>query len=431
MKIIKFPKKEVWKTILERPSFDLEELMKAVTEIINEVRKNGDEALKSFTRRFDKIELDNIAVSSVEIAASKYEIDDTLKSAIDIARANIEMFHRKQVPEKISCDTTPGVKVWQQAKAIDKVGLYIPGGTAPLISTVLMLGIPAKIAGCSEIIICTPPSKEGKVNPAILYAASLLGINKIYKVGGAQAIAAMAYGTETIPMVYKIFGPGNQYVTAAKMKVSLDKTAIDMPAGPSEVAIIADKYSDPAFVASDLLSQAEHGEDSQVLMITKDEEIIERVQDEIDKQLEDLPRKELAIRSLGNSKFILLKDDNEILALVNDYAPEHLIIVTKNYSELVEGINNAGSVFLGKFTPESAGDYASGTNHTLPTNGAARAYSGINTASFMKKITYQEITKYGLFNIGPSVERMARAEDLEAHRRAISIRMNSANNYRT
>lgn len=431
MNIIKFPKKEDWKSILERPSFDLEELMGSVTEIINEVRKNGDKALRFFTEKFDKIEIVDIAVSSVEIAAAKYEVEDNLKSALDIARANIELFHGKQMPQKITCDTTPGVKVWQQAKPIEKVGLYIPGGTAPLLSTVLMLGIPAKLAGCSEIIICTPPDKEGKVDPAILYTASLLGISKIYKIGGAQAIAAMAYGTATVPKVYKIFGPGNQFVTAAKMKVSLDNTAIDMPAGPSELAIIADKTSDPAYVASDLLSQAEHGADSQVLLVTKDEEIINKIQTEIDKQIKDLPRREMARKSLGNSKFILLKNDNEILALVNEYAPEHLIIITQNYNEMVEGITNAGSVFLGQYTPESAGDYASGTNHTLPTNGAAKAYSGVNLTSFMKKITYQEITKYGLFNIGPSVERIARAEDLEAHRRAIEIRMNSAHNYRS
>ncbi len=431
MNIIKFPEKEEWKSILERPSFNLEELMNSVTEIIEEVRKNGDKALRSLTEKFDHTVLDEIAVSSIEMAASKYEVDENLKSALDIARSNIEQFHSRQMPEKISCDTTPGVKVWQQSKPIEKVGLYIPGGTAPLLSTVLMLGIPAKIAGCSEIILCTPPSREGKVNPAILYTASLLGIEKIYKVGGAQAIAAMAYGTETIPLVYKIFGPGNQYVTAAKMKVSLDKTAIDMPAGPSELAIIADETSNPAYVASDLLSQAEHGEDSQVLLITKEEGIISKIQFEIDKQIKDLPRREMARKSLGNSKFILLKNDSEIINLVNEYAPEHLIIVTKNYSELAERVNNAGSVFLGKYTPESAGDYASGTNHTLPTNGAAKTYSGINLNSFMKKISFQEITKYGLFNIGPSVERMARAEDMEAHRRAISIRMNSANNYRS
>ncbi|MFW5819863.1 MAG: histidinol dehydrogenase [Bacteroidota bacterium] len=431
MKIIKFPKREDWRSILERPSFDLEELMASVGDIIKEVRQNGDRALRSLTEKFDKIKIHEIAVSSVEIADAKYEVEDNLKSALDIARANIELFHEKQMPQKISCDTTPGVKVWQQVRPIEKVGLYIPGGTAPLLSTVLMLGIPAKIAGCSEIIICTPPNKKSKVNPAILYTASLLGINKIYKVGGAQAVAAMAYGTETIPRVYKIFGSGNQYVTAAKMKVSLDKTAIDMPAGPSELAIIADKSSNPGYVASDLLSQAEHGEDSQVLLVTKDEEIIDKIQKEIDKQIKDLPRKEMARKALENSKFILMENDNEILNLINEYAPEHLIIVTKNYMEMVEGINNAGSVFLGHYTPESAGDYASGTNHTLPTNGAAKAFSGVNLTSFMKKITYQEITKYGLFNIGPSVERMARAEDLEAHRRAIAIRMNTANNYRS
>ncbi|MGC9341730.1 MAG: histidinol dehydrogenase [Bacteroidales bacterium] len=431
MNIIKYPEKAKWKSLLARPSIDVESLISSVSEIIDEVKKGGDKALYELTRKFDKVELDSIAVSSVELAAAKFEIDDQLKASIDLAKSNIEFFHNKQVPGRISCETNPGVRVWQEAKPIEKVGLYIPGGTAPLLSTVLMLGIPAKIAGCSEVVLCTPPSKEGKVDSAILYTASLLGINKIFKLGGAQAIAAMAYGTESVPAVYKIFGPGNQYVTAAKLKVSLDNIAIDMPAGPSEVAVIADNSSNPAYVASDLLSQAEHGIDSQVLLVTKDSEIIEKIQFELDKQLSDLPRKEMAKKSLDNSRFILLKTDEEILDLINTYAPEHLIIVTENYSELVKEVRNAGSVFLGPYTPESAGDYASGTNHTLPTNGTARAYSGVNIDSFMKKITYQEITRYGLFNLGPAIERMAKAEDLEAHSRAVSIRMNAANNYRS
>lgn len=417
--------------MLERPSIDVDSLISSVSEIIDEVKKNGDAALRDLTRKFDKVELDSISVSSVELAAAKFEIDEQLKAAIDLAKSNIEQFHNKQIPGRISCETTPGVRVWQEARPIEKVGLYVPGGTAPLLSTVLMLGIPAKIAGCSEIVLCTPPGKNGKIDSAILYTASLLGINKIFKVGGAQAIAAMAYGTETIPAVYKIFGPGNQYVTAAKLKVSLDNIAIDMPAGPSEVAVIADNSSNAAYVASDLLSQAEHGIDSQVIMVTKDAGIIEKVLFELDRQLTDLPRKEMAKKSLDSSRFILLKSDEEIIDLINTYAPEHLIIVNENYSETAKAIHNAGSVFLGPYTPESAGDYASGTNHTLPTNGTARAYSGVNIDSFMKKITFQEITRYGLFNLGPSIERMAKAEDLEAHKRAVSIRMNAANNYKS
>jgi histidinol dehydrogenase len=431
MNIIKYPEKSKWKNLLERPSIDLDSLISSVTEIIDEVKIKGDTALIDFTRKYDKVELDSISVSSVELAAAKYEVDEQLKAAIALAKSNIELFHNKQIPGRISCETNPGVRVWQEAKPIEKVGLYVPGGTAPLLSTVLMLGIPAKIAGCSEIVLCTPPAKNGKIDSAILYTASILGIHKIYKVGGAQAIAAMAYGTETIPAVYKIFGPGNQYVTAAKLKVSLDNIAIDMPAGPSEVAVIADNSSNAAYIASDLLSQAEHGVDSQVLMVTKDSEIIEKVSFELEKQLSDLPRKEMAKKSLDHSLFILLKSDEEILELINEYAPEHLIIVTENYSELAKHIRNAGSVFLGPYTPESAGDYASGTNHTLPTNGTAKAYSGVNIDSFMKKITYQEITRYGLFNLGSAIETMAKAEDLEAHKRAVSIRMNAANNYKS
>ncbi len=431
MNIIKNPERQQWRDLLQRPSMDVEKLLNSVADIINEVKSKGDTALRSLTSEFDGAEIDDIAVTSVDLAAAKFEVDDQLKSSIDLAKSNIDFFHSKQYPAKVSSENTPGVRVWQEAKPIEKVGLYIPGGSAPLLSTVLMLGIPARIAGCSEIIICTPPDKKGKINPAILYTASVLGISKVYKVGGAQAIAAMAYGTATIPAVYKIFGPGNQYVTAAKLRVSLDNIAIDMPAGPSEVAIIADNSSNAAYIASDLLSQAEHGPDSQVLLVTHDSEIIEKVQKELETQLDVLPRKDLAKKSLDNSKFILLNNDSEILELINEYAPEHLIIVSANYKDLADKIRNAGSVFLGEYTPESAGDYASGTNHTLPTNGSARAYSGVNIDSFMKKITYQEISRYGLFNIGPSIERLAEAEELFAHKNAVRIRMNSAKHYKS
>ena len=431
MNIIKNPEKELWKSILERPSINFESLMNSVGDILKDVKERGDAAVKEYTLKYDKIKLDEIAVSEVELTFAKYEIDEELKKAIKVARTNIELFHNAQIPELISLETAPGVKCWQKSLPIEKVGLYIPGGTAPLLSTVLMLGIPAKIAGCREIILCTPPDKNGKIHSTILYAAELLGIKKIFKIGGAQAIAAMAYGTESVPRVYKIFGPGNQYVTAAKLKVSLENTAIDMPAGPSEVAVIADSSSDPSFVASDLLSQAEHGIDSQVLLVTKSASFIEKVQAEISLQLEKLPRREIAKKALDNSKIILMKDDDAIVELINTYAPEHLIIATENYNKICDRIVNAGSVFLGPYTPESAGDYASGTNHTLPTNGNAKAYSGINLNSFMKKITYQEITKYGLFNIGPSVEKLAEAEELEAHKQAVRIRITKfANNYK-
>ena len=430
MNIIKNPERNQWPEILSRPSFDFEALMNSVASILSNVKKNGDKALIEYTKEFDHAEMEEFRVSEVEITAAGFKVDEKLKNAIQLAKSNIEKFHSIQKHPLVSCETSPGVTVWQKSLAIEKVGLYIPGGTAPLLSTVLMLGIPAKLAGCSEIIICSPPNQDGSIDPTILFTANLLGIRDIFKLGGAQAIAAMAYGTESVPRVYKIFGPGNQYVTAAKLKVSLENVAIDMPAGPSELAIIADRTSNPAFIASDLLSQAEHGADSQVIMVSTSESMINRVLEEIDIQLADLPRKDLAKKSLDNSKFILLKDENAVVDLINEYAPEHLSIVTENYKDLSNRIVNAGSVFLGKYTPESAGDYASGTNHTLPTNGNARAYSGVNIASFMKKISYQEISKYGLFNIGPAVERMAAAEDLEAHRRAVSVRMKGLNNYK-
>ena len=430
MNIIKNPERNQWPEILSRPSFDFEALMNSVASILSNVKKNGDKALIEYTKEFDHAEMEEFRVSEVEITAAGFKVDEKLKNAIQLAKSNIEKFHSIQKHPLVSCETSPGVTVWQKSLAIEKVGLYIPGGTAPLLSTVLMLGIPAKLAGCSEIIICSPPNQDGSIDPTILFTANLLGIRDIFKLGGAQAIAAMAYGTESVPRVYKIFGPGNQYVTAAKLKVSLENVAIDMPAGPSELAIIADRTSNPAFIASDLLSQAEHGADSQVIMVSTSESMINRVLEEIDIQLADLPRKDLAKKSLDNSKFLLLKDENAVVDLINEYAPEHLSIVTENYKDLSNRIVNAGSVFLGKYTPESAGDYASGTNHTLPTNGNARAYSGVNIASFMKKISYQEISKYGLFNIGPAVERMAAAEDLEAHRRAVSVRMKGLNNYK-
>jgi histidinol dehydrogenase len=425
MLIIKYPEKTQWKEILSRPAIDFESLSNAVGSILSDVKKRGDAALREYTFKFDKVKLEDIAVTQAELASSKNNVGDELKKALKVAIDNISLFHKSQVHDSASCQTSPGIRCWQKSLPIEKVGLYIPGGTAPLISTVLMLAIPAKLAGCKEVVLCTPPGQDGKVHPAILYTADLLGISKVYKVGGAQAIAAMAYGTETVPKVYKIFGPGNQYVQSAKLKVSLENVAIDMPAGPSEVAVIADDSAVPAFVASDLLSQAEHGTDSQVLLISTSEKLINEVNKELAEQLNNLPRKEIAAKALENSKIILVKDDESMLEIVNEYAPEHLIIATKNYNELGEKVINAGSVFLGNFSPESAGDYASGTNHTLPTNGNARAYSGVNLDSFTKKITFQELSTYGLFNIGPAVETMADAEELYAHRMAVQIRMST------
>ncbi len=428
MKIIENPERASWDKILERPGINFESLMSSVGLILDDVRKNGDKAVKEYTKRFDKVELNEIAVSEAELNSAKDEIDEDLKKAIEVARRNIEQFHLAQKMGLVSCETTPGVKCWLKTVAIQKVGLYIPGGTAPLLSSVLMLGVPAVIAGCKEIVICSPPNKNGKIHPAILYAAGILGIKNIFKIGGAQAVAAMAYGTETVPRVYKIFGPGNQYVTAAKMKVSLENTAIDLPAGPSELAIIADNTSDPSFVAADLLAQAEHGVDSQVLLVSKSASLLEKVQEQLEIQLETLPRKEIAKKALENSTIILLRNDDLIVDLINTYAPEHLTIVTSNYHEIADRIVNAGAVFLGNFTPESAGDYASGTNHTLPTNGMAKAYSGVNLNSFMKKISYQEISKYGLFNLGPTVEKLAEAEELHAHKNSVRIRITKFSN---
>jgi histidinol dehydrogenase len=425
MKTFKNPIRSTWESILERPVFDTTNLYETVQQIIDEVKLRGDKALKKYTKEFDRIDIQHFTVSPVDIAASKFEVSDQLKDAVKEAHRNIRKFHSKQLHSDIFEETTPGVKCWQKTLPIEKVGLYIPGGSAPLLSTVLMLGVPATLAGCSEIILCTPPGENGKISPGILYIASLLGIEKVFRLGGVQAIAAMAYGTESVPKVNKIFGPGNQYVTAAKQLVSRDAVAIDLPAGPSELAVLADSSAIPAFVASDLLSQAEHGADSQVILITDSEQIINDVEQEIEMQLKRLPRKEIAERSLENCRMILMKNMVDMVDMVNVYAPEHLIIACNNYNQIAEQIKNAGSIFLGNYSPESAGDYASGTNHTLPTNGWAHAYSGLNMDAFVKKITFQEITRYGLFNISSAVMTMAAAEELEAHRNAVNIRLES------
>lgn len=417
------PAKETWPDLLKRPLFNVSELYSKVQEIINGIRKNGDSSLRDYTLKFDGVSIDAFAVTDTEISEAEKLVSDDLKAAIELARKNIETFHAAQKPETRKTETTPGVVCWQKTVAIEKVGLYIPGGTAPLFSTVLMLAIPAQIAGCREIVLCSPPNKEGKIHPAILYAAKVAGVTQIYKLGGVQAIGAMAFGTESIPKVDKIFGPGNQYVMAAKQLVSMNDVSIDMPAGPSEVLVLADTTSNPAFVASDLLSQAEHGADSQVVLVANSQETIEKVLEEIEKQVVELPRMVLASKALTNSVLIALKDQQDQIVLINEYAPEHLIISTKNYESYIDKIVNAGSVFLGEFTPESAGDYASGTNHTLPTNGWARSYSGVNLDSFLKKITFQEITEEGLKSIGPAIEVMAAAEELQAHKNAVTLRL--------
>lgn len=422
MKIYKYPKPEEWGELLKRPTFDNATLFDIVRGVLDDVKKNGDAAVKAYELKFDKVDLPSLIVTEDEIKEAESLISDDLKKGILLAKDNITKFHQAQIQELPCVETMPGVKCWQKAKAIEKVGLYIPGGTAPLFSTVLMLALPAQIAGCKEIILCTPPNKEGKVHPAVLFAAKTAGVNRIFKIGGTQAIAAMAYGTESVPKVYKIFGPGNQYVTAAKQMVSLKEVAIDMPAGPSEVEVMADDTANPVFVASDLLSQAEHGVDSQAIMVTTSEILADKVMKEVADQLEKLPRKEIAEKSIANSKIFVVKSIDEAVALSNDYAPEHLIISTENYREVAERINNAGSIFLGYYTPESAGDYASGTNHTLPTNGYAKAYSGVNIDSFRKKITYQEISKEGLGRIGDAIEVMASNEHLFAHQNAVILR---------
>jgi histidinol dehydrogenase len=423
MKIYHYPPRESWPEILQRPALDSSSLWGTVEQIIDRVRTEGDAALKAFTLQFDKVEIDTLEVSRAEIEAASAQVSQNLKQAIEMARRNIAKFHSEQMPEFDRIQTSPGVYCWQKAVPIEKVGLYIPGGSAPLFSTVLMLGIPAQIAECKEVILCTPPDKSGNIHPAILYAAKVAGIHRIFKVGGAQAIAAMACGTETIPKVYKIFGPGNQYVTAAKQLVSLRDTAIDMPAGPSEVEVLADEFAVPEYVAADLLSQAEHGADSQSILVTVSEALIPAVQEAIEQQLELLPRKELAQKALEHSRIILLKTLEEAVEITNAYAPEHLIIATRFYEGVADRIVNAGSVFLGNFTPESAGDYASGTNHTLPTNGYARAYSGVNLDSFLRKITFQEISRDGLTNLSNAIIFMAEEEQLQGHSNAVKIRI--------
>jgi histidinol dehydrogenase len=422
MQIIKHPKKSEWSRLLKRPAIDSSSLEASVTNILHQVKASGDEALKRFATIYDKVSVAELLVSKEEIDAASSTISNELKDAIALAKKNIETFHAKQVGTVEKVETMPGVVCWRKSVAIEKVGLYIPGGTAPLFSTILMLSIPAKIAGCKEIILCTPPGKDGKINAAILYTAKLVGITKIFKTGGAQAIAAMAYGTESVPQVYKIFGPGNQYVTCAKQLVQKDGVAIDMPAGPSEVCVMADDTANASFVAADLLSQAEHGVDSQVLLVSNSEAMINEVLIETAKQLEQLPRKEFAAKALENSKAILLHTTTEMIELVNEYAAEHLIISCNDDEVIAEQIINAGSIFLGNYSPESVGDYASGTNHTLPTNGYAKAYSGVSVDSFVKKITYQKLTKEGLQQIGKAVELMAEAEGLEAHANAVRLR---------
>lgn len=423
MKAYYNPNKSNWPDLLKRPAFETAQLNEKVKAVLDEIKADGDLAVKKFTALFDKVELDELLVSEAEIKAGIATLDANLKSAIETATANIRKFHESQRFETKVIETTPGVKCWQKSVAIEKVGLYIPGGTAPLFSTVLMLAIPAQIAGCKEIVLCTPPQKDGLIPAPVLFAAKLSGITKVFKIGGIQAIGAMAYGTESVPNVYKIFGPGNQYVTAAKQLVSMSNVSIDMPAGPSEVEVLADETANAAFVASDLLSQAEHGADSQVLLITNSQKLIDDVQVELDAQMKVLPRMDYALKAIDNSKIILLEKEEDMIAMTNAYAPEHLIIQMKNYGEVAEKIVNAGSVFLGNYTPESAGDYASGTNHTLPTNGWARSYSGVNLDSFIKKITYQEITKEGIQALGPVIEQMAEAESLLAHKNAATLRM--------
>jgi len=423
MQVIRYPEKSDWQTITARPAFETKSLERHVQNILNFVQKDGDEAVRHFTKTLDLVEIENSLASENEFVEAEKKISDQLKNAINVARENIEKFHRAQIETRNVIETTSGVFCWRKSVAIERVGLYVPAGSAPLFSTVLMLGIPAQIAGCREIVLCSPPNAAGKIADVILYTAKLLGIGKVFKIGGVQAVGAMAFGTETVPKVYKIFGPGNQFVTAAKQLVSQTGTAIDMPAGPSEVAIFADETCVPAFVASDLLAQAEHGVDSQVLLVTTSEEVIEETLAELDIQLEKLSRKEIAEKALNNSRAILVKDAGEAIDILNEYAAEHLILAVRNADEIAEKIINAGSVFVGNYSCESAGDYASGTNHTLPTGGYAKAFSGVSLDSFVKKITFQKLTAAGIVNLGNAVELMADAEGLDAHQNAVSIRL--------
>lgn len=423
MEVIKYPAREEWERVIERPRLDIQVLNEAVAAVLADIQVRGDAAAKAYIARFQGAKLDTMEVSPAEMAAAEKTVSPELKKALAVARDNIARFHASQALSIKKIETSPGVWCWQKAVPIERVGLYVPGGTAPLFSTVLMLAVPAQVAGCREIILCTPCAADGTVHPAVLYAAQLAGVGRIFKLGGAQAIAAMAYGTETVPAVYKIFGPGNQYVTAAKQQVSRQGVAIDMPAGPSEVAVIADASSDLAFVASDFLSQAEHGADSQSVLFTTDETILAPLQAEIERQLAALPRRELTAKALAHSRLVLLHDTDELMELVNRYAPEHLIIQCADYRAVADRVVNAGSVFLGAYTPESAGDYASGTNHTLPTCGYARAYSGVNLDSFVRKITFQEISRDGLQGLAPVIETMAAGEGLDAHKNAVTVRL--------
>ena len=423
MKKIYNPKPETWSEICKRPTQTFTDIEETVKQIFKEVQNKGDQAIAKYSSFFDGVILDNIQVTPEEIESAKNEVSTELKEAIQLAKSNIEQFHTAQKTDKIVVETTIGVTCWQEKRPIQKVGLYIPGGTAPLFSTVLMLAVPAKIAGCQEIVLCSPPDKNGKINAAILYAADLCGVTKIYKVGGIQAIAGMTFGTATIPQVYKIFGPGNQFVTIAKQFASQNGVAIDMPAGPSELLVYADETAIPSFVASDLLSQAEHGKDSQVILVTTNKNILNDVEEEVYKQLAVLPRQEIAQVAINNSKLIYVETEKTALSLINEYGPEHFIVCSKNEDYLVDGIQNAGSIFIGNFTPESAGDYASGTNHTLPTNGYSKSYSGVNLDSFLKAMTFQKISNIGIQNIGKAIEIMAEAEGLQAHKNAVTLRL--------
>ncbi len=425
MKKYIYPDKDTWPKLLQRPTQTVSDIEETVNDIFKAVQTGGDAVIKKYTAQFDEVELDSVLVTASEIETANNNVSDALKQAINLAKSNIEKFHAAQKTDKVEVETMPGVECWQEKRPIQKVGLYIPGGTAPLFSTILMLAIPAKLAGCKEIVLCSPPDKNGKINPAILYAAQLCGVTQIFKVGGIQAIAGMTFGTESIPKVYKIFGPGNQYVTVAKQLATKYGVAIDMPAGPSELLVVADDSANAAFVASDLLSQAEHGVDSQVILVSTSEKMIEAVEKEVEIQLEQLPRVDIARKSIGNSRLILVKDDKEAIELINEYGPEHFIVCVENEEFYLDNIQNAGSVFIGNYTPESAGDYASGTNHTLPTNGYAKQYSGVNLDSFMKSMTFQKISEKGIQGIGTAIELMAEAEGLQAHKNAVTLRLNS------
>jgi histidinol dehydrogenase len=427
MQKISNPDQSTWDKILNRPTIQIEDIESTVCEVFSEVRSKGDAALEKYTSLFDGVQLKDFKVTESEIQQSKDKLSLSLKEAINLAKNNIVAFHLAQKTGRVEVETTPGVKCWQEKRPIEKVGLYIPGGTAPLFSTILMLAVPAQIAGCKEVVLCTPPDKQGNINPAILYTAALCGIKNIFKVGGIQAIAAMTFGSESIPAVYKIFGPGNQFVTVAKQYATRFNVAIDMPAGPSELLVVADQSSNPGYIASDLLSQAEHGVDSQVILVSTDSDMIDKVQDALEKQLDDLPRKAIAEKAIENSRFVYFSFAQNALDFINAYGPEHLIITSSEEQFYIDGIRNAGSVFIGQYTPESAGDYASGTNHTLPTNGYAKQYSGVNLDSFLKSITFQNISEQGIKNIGGAIEQMAEAEGLFAHKNAVSIRLKDLN----